>query len=501
VSRARARHPRVTRRGAVRLLAALSLGLVISAAAGSPAGGAEDAPSGAPSNEEFIPGSGKAEARIINVGPKAAKLSLAPTLGVTLADYLNTLGRGESLVFDWVALEDSVPVEVRTELPPLRAESTGKPQCRDRVRTTPGGSPVGVFEQRSKATPTGPFGESTFRLASFAVPGAFEIAGAEAHSTAGIVEKEVREATGVTEIAKLSIGEGAVTLKGLRWEAVHRSGDEKKMDGGFTIEAASLAGVPLPIPSSGELRDVIGPINDALAPLGIGLRLPVADTSGGVARITPLAIQIFESPMRSTLLGPLFGNIQPLRQPLVDELFGLAESIDEQTGLGAEDEVTEGDRELTQVECNGDMPPNAGNSSGARDYSANGILVTDITLGAISGVSSLTVALGGAVAFTEGQRFENPFGIGSFKAPPVPVSNLIPGTPGSPGTPGTPGSQAAPSLNTGTAAAGRTVPGQRGGIAMWIGLAGLLLAGVIGATDWYLIRKARAILPAGPSGA
>ncbi|MGH2759752.1 MAG: hypothetical protein ACRDKJ_09325, partial [Actinomycetota bacterium] len=119
MSRARARHPRITRRGAVRLLAALSLGLVVSAAAGaSPAGGAE---------EPFIPGSGKAEARIINVGPKAAKLSLAPTLGVTLADYLNTLGRGEALIFDWVALEDSIPVEVRTGLPPLRAESTGKP--------------------------------------------------------------------------------------------------------------------------------------------------------------------------------------------------------------------------------------------------------------------------------------------------------------------------------------------------------------------------------------
>jgi hypothetical protein len=45
------------------------------------------------------------------------------------------------------------------------------------------------------------------------------------------------------------------------------------------------------------------------------------------------------------------------------------------------------------------------------------------------------------------------------------------------------------------------VPGERGGIAIWIGLAGLLLAAVIGATDWYLIRKARAILPSGPSGA
>ncbi|MGH2760561.1 MAG: hypothetical protein ACRDKJ_13515, partial [Actinomycetota bacterium] len=417
-------------------------------------------------------------------------------------DYLNTLGRGEALIFDWVALEDSIPVEVRTGLPPLRAESTGKPQCRDRVRTTPGGAPIGVFEQRAKATPSGPFGESTFRLASFAVPGAFDVASAEAHSTAGIVKDEVREATGVTEIGKLTLAEGAVTLKGLRWEAVHRSGADKKLDGGFTIEAANIAGVPLPIPSSGELDGVIGPINDALAPLGIALRLPTVDTSGGVARITPLAIQIFESPTRSSVLGPLFGNIQPLRQPLVDELFGLAEEFDNQTGLGADEGVEEGDREVTQVECNGDLPPSAGDSSGARDYAASGILVTDITLGAISGVSTLQVALGGAVAFTEGKAFDNPFGTDGFKVAPLPVNNVIPGSPGTPGTPGTPGSQAAPNLDTGTGtAAGRTVPGERGGIAMWIGLAGLLLAGVIGATDWYLIRKARAVLPVGPSGA
>ena len=148
-------------------------------------------------------------------------------------------------------------------------------------------------------------------------------------------------------------------MKGLRWEAVHRSGGKKEVDGRFTVEAVNLAGAPLPIPSGGELDSVIGPINEALAPLGIGLRLPKVDTSGGVARITPLAIQIFESPLRASVLGPLFGNIQPLRQPLIDELFGLAEEFDNQTGLGGEEEVQEGDREVTQVECNGDLPPNA----------------------------------------------------------------------------------------------------------------------------------------------
>lgn len=477
------------RRRAVRLLAALSLGLVVSATA-VPAGGAE---------EPFIPGSGKAEARVINVGPRAAKLNLAPTFGVALADYLNTLGRGEALVFDWVALEDSIPKEVRDALPPLRAESTGKPECRDRVKTYPDGSPVGAFEQRSRATASGPFGESTFRVSSFGVPGALEINGAMARSTSGILKGNIRESTGVTEVGLVSIAEGAVTLKGLRWEAVHRSGEQDKVGGGFTIEAASLGGVPLPVPESGELRSIIDPINDALEPLGIALRLPVVSTSGGVARITPLAISIYESPLRSQLVGPLLGGIQPVRQPLIDELLGLGEQIDEATG--AEEEVQEGDREVTQTGCNGDpLPPQAGDESGARDYAATGVLVTDISLGVLSGVSSLQVAVGGAQAFTEGQAFDSPFGTDGFKVLPPPVNQILPGTPGSPGTPGTPGTQGTPNLATGTTAS-RTIPGERGGVAMWIGLAGLLLAGLIGATDWYLIRRGRAILPSGPVGA
>jgi len=475
----------------VRLLAALSLGLVASATAGGPAGGAE---------EPFIAGSGKAEARLINVGPKAAKLSLAPTLGVALADYLSTLGRGEALVFDWVALEDSIPKEFRDMVPPLRAESTGPPECRDRVRTYPEGSPVGMMEQRSRATASGPYGESTFSISSFDVPGALGVSGAIARSTAGVLEGDIREATGVTEVGELSIAEGTVTLKGLRWVAVHRSGGEDDVDGGFTVEAVNVGGVALPIPDSGELHSVIGPINEALKPLGIALRLPVVNTSGGVARITPLAISIFESPLRSQLFGPLLGGIQPVRQPLVDELFGLGEQIDEQTG--GEEEVEEGDRQVTQTGCNGDpLPPQPGDSSGARDYAATSVLVTDITLGAVTGVSSLQVAVGGAQAFTEGTIFDSPFGTGGFRAPLPPINQVIPGTQGVPGLSGTPGTDPREGSVVTTTRGGRIIPGGRGGLAILIGIVGLALAGALGATDWYLIRRGRGVLPAGPSEA
>lgn len=490
MSRARARLPILHgRRRAIRLLAAVSLGLIVSATAGGPAGGAE---------EPFIRGSGDSEARIINVGPKAAKLSLAPTLGVALADYLNTLGRGESFVFDWVALEDSIPKEFRDQVPPLRAESTGSAECRDRTRTYPEGSPIGVMEQRAAATPKGPYGESTFFISAFALPGAFEFSGAKARSTAGILEGDIREAAGVTEIGMLSIAGGAVVLKGLRWEAVHRSGSEDEVAGSFTVEAANVGGVPIPI-GSGDLRDVVGPINEALEPLGIALRLPRVDTTGGIARISPLSISIFESQLRSTLLGPLFGGIHPVRQPVVDELLGLADQVDEQTGLGAEEEVEEGDREVSAARCSGDPLPQSGSSSDARDYTATSVLVTDITLGVLSGTGSLTVALGGAQAFTEGVAFESPFGTGGFRAPLPPIEQVIPGSPGIPPIPGSPGTDPQAGSIITTTRGGRTVPGDKGGLAIWIGIAGLALAAVIGATDWYLIRRGRSVLPTGPT--
>ncbi len=479
------------RRRAVRLVAAASIGLIVSSFATGFAGGAE---------EEFIPGSGKADARIINIGPKAAKLSLAPTIGVALADYSVTLGRGESLIADWVGLEDSIPAQVLDLTPPLRAESSGTPECRDRVKITPSGSPIGTMEQRANAKAEGPFGQSFFKLQNLSVPGAFDITGAVAHSTAQIIGGKTREAKAVTDIAELSLGGGAVKITGLHWEAVQRTGAGGKIEGSFSIEALKIAGLPIPLPEGG-LGGVLTPINDALAPLGIALSLPSFSNQGGVARITPLGLNIFESDLRQQLLGPLLGSIQPVREPLFDELLGLGEEIDKATGGGETTVSEEGGREVTNIGCPGDRqppPPGTSTAPSAREYTATGVLLTDISLGALSGVSNLNIVLGGASAFTEGEDFDDPFAGGSLKIPPLPQIENIPGTTGTPDIPGTAAElpQALPAAEE----AARTVPGSKGGVAIWIGLAGLVLAATIGGTDWYLIRRARArgALPIGP---
>src|SRR3954451_17209623 len=78
-----------------RLLAVAICGFSLAMLAPGWAGGAEN---------DFIAGSGNSYAQVLRVGPTAGRLSLAPVVGLSLADYLDTAGRGEASVADWAAI-------------------------------------------------------------------------------------------------------------------------------------------------------------------------------------------------------------------------------------------------------------------------------------------------------------------------------------------------------------------------------------------------------------
>src|SRR5881392_370365 len=73
----------------------------------------------------FVAGSGNAYAQFVRVGPTAARLSLAPTLGLSLADYAGTVGRGEATDADLAAIGVAQPC-LAAEIPSLRVTSTDK---------------------------------------------------------------------------------------------------------------------------------------------------------------------------------------------------------------------------------------------------------------------------------------------------------------------------------------------------------------------------------------
>lgn len=446
-------------------------------------------PSSAGADEDFIVGSGRADARILRVGPAAGQLALAPTIGLSLSDFLGTLGRGEARVADYGALDGSVPPELKSEAPDLRTESTEENAAAGKQQTfagTPAGSPltIGAMEQRSAAA-TDPKGSSEVTLGKVSIPGLIEIGGSTAASSAQVIDKKAREARGTTTISSLSLGGGAVVLKGLTWEAVQRTGEGAKVTGSFRVEGLTIGGQSVPVPADGtQLAAVLPQINAALAPTGLVLDAPVAAKDGELARVTPLGVRIVNSQVGQTAVAPVVGALQPVREPVTAAII-----------------------------------------EGCDDCKA-AILVADVLAGVVTGGGRFDLEIGGVTGYTEGTRYDSPFnfnfsGIGggassdfaggdfgaesfggdlsssssSFDASSTGLAGT--GPVGSPAAPAAaPGVAGGAGGATGTlAASAKGVTGTTGGAAALIGLVGLLGAVALGAADFRAIRAARRTIP------
>ncbi len=405
--------------------------------------------------EPFVTGSGISYAQIVRVGPTAGQLSLAPVFGLSLADYVNTVGRGQATVADWAGIgvaERSLP----DNTPIVKARSTDKDAEKGTTQD------LGAAQLYARATKA-PSGEGRFRLAGFDVPGLIEVRGSESNSLAG-VKGRVREAVAITKIGVIDIAGGLASLKGLRWESVQRTGSEKTVSGKFTIEGASVGGVPLAFPAgTSDLEAVIDPINTALAQIGLSISLPVTDKKGGQSEVSPLSVDIKNSPAGRQFIAPILERLRPVREPVADAFIDLAKQL---------------------VEANEEIPD-----------ATVGLLLADLTVGILSGSSQLHLEFGGVSAFTEGEVFENPFAGGIDFNPPKntvapPQTVFTPGTPGTKGTPGTVPTDegtlvASPGQST------KTIPGDKGGVAVAVGLIGLGVAIGLAIGDWYRMRASR----------
>ncbi len=432
--------------------------------------------------DPFIAGSGRADAKILRMGPSAGRLSFAPTIGLTLADYVGTLGRGESRTADYAALDGSVPDSFRSQLPTVRAESTDDDAGTTKsagFASSPSSSPiyVGGSEQTATATKE-PTGSSTYTFGAYRLPGVFEVGGSTATARAGIVAGKTREAVGTTKISNISLGGGVVSLTGLTWEAVQRTGAGAGTSATFRIDGVTIGAGPLAqkltVPDGGQnLAAVLGPINTALAPSGLQVVLPSTSTEGGLARVGPLSVQMADSQVGRAALGPVLAAVQPIRDPITGAL----------------------------INANAEF--------------STAVLLADVAVGVFSGAGRNDIEFGGASAYTEGERFDNPFGafsLGTFTPPEsggtsfdlpsatVPssdtfVPDAVPSTPLDAPTQAAPlpapaadagaGGTAAPVAST------RTVAGHRGGIAFWIGMFGLLAALGVAYADYRRIRSTR----------
>jgi hypothetical protein len=429
-----------------RLIAVLSAGLILCTfVPGNAARGTD---------EEFVTGSGTSYAQIVRIGPTAGQLSLAPVFGLSLSDYVNTVGRGQATVADWAGIgvaERSLP----DNTPIVKMRSTDKDADKGTTQN------LGAAELYARATKA-PSGEGRFRITSFDVPGLIEARGSESNAISG-VKGRVRESVAITKIGVLDIAGGAVSLKGLRWESIQRTGAKKTVSGTFTVDGVSIGGVPVPMPGGpSDLKAVIDPINTALAQIGLSVSLPVVDKRGGQSDVSPLSVDIKNSPAGRQFLAPILAQLQEPKQPVIDAFADLAE----------------------QLKAQNDSIPDL----------KVGILLADLTIGIVSGSSQLHLEFGGVSAFTEGEKFESPFGGIDFNPPKNTVAP--PKTIFTPGTAGTPGSPGTTPIDEGTFAVSpaqqtKTIPGDKGGLAVAVGLIGLGVAIGLAIGDWYRMRISR----------
>lgn len=430
-------------------------------------------PWAAGSTDEFVAGSGNSYAQVIRIGPTEGRLSLAPILGVTLADYTDTVARAEAEAADLAAIGVASPC-TDAQVPRIRVTSADAGASKGKGTTFVGQNGNGFGDLFASAT-KGPTATSRFRLSTFAIPGVIGITGGESTTSTGVVTEKgqkLRRSTATVTMNEFDFG--PVALKGMLWRSVQETDakQHKSVSGSFTIGGASIAGLPLPV-ANGDLNSVLGPINAALTPTGFAIAPPVFDKSGGIAAVSPLSIQVINSPLGSQFLGPVLAAVQPIREPLTAALIPV----------------------LKQPAAIVGGNPNDCSQTTAPDLSV-AVLVTDLGLGVAAGSSQFHLDLGGTNAYTEGETFKNPFNfnipsLGS--APTLPKTIFTPGTAGIPAIPGDLGSSDTTNLAAGEQPRGdRTIPGGKGGIAIAVGLIGIVAALALAGADWYWMRARRA---------
>jgi hypothetical protein len=393
----------------------------------------------------FNNGTGQATALGYKVNPINGNLSFGITFGEAIAGHQNTAATGQSRAINLGVIGTTLagpgcdggdPTLPEDQQPQPVIARSGEKGADEGIHETekPGG-----IDKFARAT-TAPFAEAITTLAPAGDPKAVYIDGGRTITHSGIINGNIREALARTELGTVTIGDGAVVLRGLTWEAIHRSGGEDKAVGSFSIGSVSIGGVPQVLPGDGFQQAAA--LNDLLKPLGFTITPPTVRTAQGIEFVDPLKIGIVPSNERDSVVGGVVGGVQPARAALTDALL--------------------------KASCSFASP----------------ITIADIVLGSITGAGALTLELGGVQATTaDFKQFQ--FGLLPALPSLPPVGGLGPAVLSGGAQPvlgATPA--AAPAAGAATSPGStqkvQTKPiadfaGERGGVMAMVGVGGLLL--------------------------
>jgi hypothetical protein len=396
----------------------------------------------------FGAGTGSAIALVYKVNPVFGNLSFGITAGESVAGHQNTGAQGQAKAVNLGVIGVTLAGEgCEGDDPTLPAEAQPQPVI---VNSDDPGAEAGrtetigeVISMTARAART-PLSEAITTVAPLGDRAGVYVSAGTATASSGVVSEGVREARAVTEIGEVSLLGGLITLHGLRWEAVQRTGATTENAGSFSLGGLSLGMQTIPLPT--EPLEQLRTLKDVLASVGLTLTPPSTRVEQGIVFVDPLRVGIIPSTLRDTIVGGLLGAIRPVRDSIIDL--------------------------LTQIGCGGD-PDILGNNG------KTAITVLDLALASISGAGYLTVELGGVQATTAEIQGFTGLGQGS-PLPTLPILPSLPQNPSSAALPNLPGRPGPGQINTG---GGATAPiasspdddGERGGVLLGVAGGGLLL--------------------------
>ena len=444
---------RRTRRTAVGVGSAFLLTLLLT----DPGSAAPDA-----AQDTFDNGTGSAIALGYKANPTNGNLSFGITFGESVAGHQNTGATGQARAINLGVIgvtlagegcdggDATLPEEDQPQ--PVVARS-GEKGAEDGFSE----SEQGLIEKFARAT-RAPFAEAVTTIAPTGDPATAYISGGRTVSHSGVVNGNTREALARTEIDLLSLGGGQIKLRGMTWEAVHRSGAVDATDGAFSIDGIEVAGQKIPVES--DSLQQLESLKDVIEPLGFTLTPPRTRVEQGIVFVDPLVVGVIPSQARDGVTGPLIGGAQPVR-----------------------DAITEA---LLEQDC--------GNAS----Y----ITIADIALGGVSGAGAVGLEVGGVQATTselDGFQFQLPPPLPPLGDVPAPIDTPTIDTPAAPAAGPAPAASGEATTDDPPSAIA-TAPvsalsGERGGVMAAIAGGGLLTLLVTAEGDRRQMRAAQRAIP------
>lgn len=341
-----------------------------------------------PESGEIRNGTSKAVALTSKVAPGVGSLELGITAGTAVTQVTNQLAQATSQTLDLGLIGTSLTSEGCDGTSNFEAEDLPQPTSVDnragdtsasRDESGSDGSPLALGRMQVEAVQTPPTAVARTRSSAADLDGGLRFGGGEARAESRVLPDQGREAVAAAT-SSLAIAD-ALELSGMRWYAHHRTGVEPLAEGTFEIGKAEVGGLPFP---TDDLAAVERAVNDLLVPAGITITFPRVERMldpTDLIRVTPMRIELRDSPVGKTALGPALDLTREQRGQLFDS--------------------------LVEAYCD----------------SASALLVGDIAVSVVSGTGFLTIELGGVQASSADLEVGNPFG----EIPPF--AGLPPATP------------------------------------------------------------------------